>query len=340
VDNRPVSRGDDVLEFYSFAAAGKIEVDLDGKTIPPAASWIDAFRPERREIDFLERALGIEVPTLAELSEIESSSRLYRDKDHLFLSTPTHFRTVGGMPRTTPLGFVLSKDTLLTIRFKPLRSFDQLHDLLKKQAIGLPGGLGALVAVLESIVEHSADELEVIASDLDAISDAIFDGEDERRKDDRTRPTGDHLRQVLRKIVRTGDHAAKISDILLGMARMIPFVTANNVEPLSTDCKARLKSLQRDIGSLSDYEKRLTEQTQFLLDATLGLTNIDQNDIFRILTAVSVVGIPPTFITSLYGMNFKIMPELDWTYGYAFALGVIALSAILPAIWFKRKGWW
>jgi len=280
------------------------------------------------------------VPTVADLSEIESSSRLYKDKDHVFLSAPAHYRTVGGVPRTTPLGFVLSKDLVLTIRFKPLKAFDSLHDALTKQAISLPGGLGALVTVLEGIVERTADELEAIAADLDLVSDEIFDGESAPRKEDRTRPAGDHLRTVLRRVVRTGDHAAKISDILLGMARMVPFVTTNTVEPMSPECKARLKSLQRDIESLSSYERRLTEQIQFLLDATLGLTNIDQNDIFRILTAVSVVGLPPTFIASLYGMNFKFMPELDWTYGYAFALGLIALSAIVPILWFKRKGWW
>ncbi len=329
-----------MLCFYSFTAAGRIAVDLDAKLVPPEVSWIDAFRPERREIDFLERALGIEVPSFADLSEIESSSRLYREKDHLFLSTPTHFRTVGGTPRTTPLGFVVAKDRLLTIRFKPLKAFDHLHDHLAKKAVELPGGLGALLVVLEGIIEHTADELEAIAADLDAIADEIFDGESAPKQEDRTRPAGDHLRQVLRRIVRTGDHAAKISDILLGMARMIPYVTTNTPEPLPADCKTRFKSLMRDVASLSDYEKRLTEQIQFLLDATLGLTNIDQNDIFRILTAVSVVGIPPTFIASLYGMNFEFMPELKWTYGYAYALGLIAVSALLPILWFKRKGWW
>jgi magnesium transporter len=329
-----------VLAFYSFVIPGKVAVDLDGALLPAEVSWIDAFRPEQREIDFLERVLGIEVPSLADLSEIESSSRLYKDKDHLFLSTPTHYRTVGGTPRTTPLGFVVAKDLLLTIRFKPLKALDQLNDRLKKQAIDLPGGLGALITVLEAIVERTADELEAIAADLDVISDEIFDGETGPKKDDRPRPAGDHLRQVLRRIVRTGDHAAKISDILLGMSRMIPFVTTNTLEPLSPDCKTRFKSLQRDVVSLEAYERRMTEQVQFLLDATLGLSNIDQNDVFRILTAVSVVGIPPTFIASLYGMNFKFMPELDWPFGYGYALGLIALSALFPILWFKRKGWW
>lgn len=329
-----------MLGFHAFAAAGKIDVDLGSRTIPPEVTWIDAFRPEMHEIAFLERTLGIEVPTLADLSEIESSSRLYKDKDRLFLSTPAHCRSVGGMPRTTPLGFVLSKDRLLTIRFKPLRAFDQLHDLLGKQGIPLPGGIGALIMVFEVIVERAADELEGLAADLESVSEAVFDGRGATKGDDKARQNGEYLRTVLRRIGRAGDHAGKISDVLLGMARMIPFVTTNAAEFAASEAKTNFKSLQRDITSLTDYESRLTAEIHFLLDATLGLTNIDQNEIFRILTAVSVVGIPPTFITSLYGMNFKLMPELDWTFGYAFALGLIALSALLPILWFKRKGWW
>jgi magnesium transporter len=329
-----------VLEFHSFAVAGRKQIDIDGKILPAEVSWIDVFRPDRRESSFLERTLGIEVPSYADLSEIETSSRLRKDKDLLFLSTPAHFRTVGGNPRTTPLGFVLSRDRLLTVRFKPLKAFDKLHDQLKQQPIDLPGGLGALITVLEAIVEHTADELEGIAADLDVVSDDIFVGDEPPQGEERRPKVGDHLRSVLRKLVRTGDHAAKISDILLGLSRMVPFVTTNSVEALSADHKARMKSLQRDIDSLGVYERRMTEQVQFLLDATLGLTNIDQNDIFRILTAVSVVGIPPTFIASLYGMNFEFMPELGWPYGYPYALGLIALSAIIPIVWFKRRGWW
>jgi magnesium transporter len=329
-----------VLAFYSFAAAGRIEIDLDSKTIPPEVSWIDAFRPDTREITFLERALGIEVPTLAELSDIESSSRLYEDRDRLFLTTPALYRTVSGMPRTTLIGFVLSKDILLTVRFKPLKAFEQLSDHRAKQHIPLPGGAGAFITVFEAIIERVADELEYIGADLDALSEAIFGGDSTTKREERPQHYGDHLRHVLRKIGRTGDHVGKISDALLGMDRMIPFVTTNAAEYLSSDMKSKLKILHRDILSLDDYEAHLTAKIQFLLDATLGLTNIDQNEIFRILTAVSVVGIPPTFITSLYGMNFKLMPELDWTYGYGFALGLIALSAILPILWFKRKGWW
>jgi Mg2+ and Co2+ transporter CorA len=94
------------------------------------------------------------------------------------------------------------------------------------------------------------------------------------------------------------------------------------------------------VASLNDYETHLTDKIHFLLDATLGLTNVEQNNIFRILTVVSVVGIPPTFVASMYGMNFKNIPEYDWSYGYQYGLLLIALSALIPIIWFKWRGWW
>ena len=94
-----------------------------------------------------------------------------------------------------------------------------------------------------------------------------------------------------------------------------------------------------DIVSLTDYEEHLANKTQFLLDAVLGLINTKQNDIFTVLTVVSVVGIPPTLVASIYGMNFKFMPELTWTYGYYWGLGLIALSTIVPLLWFKWRGW-
>jgi magnesium transporter len=121
---------------------------------------------------------------------------------------------------------------------------------------------------------------------------------------------------------------------------MIPFVSNGAAEFLSAEVRAKLKSLSRDISSLNDYEKHQSDKIQFLLDATLGMINVDQNNIFKILTLVSVVGIPPTFIASMYGMNFKNMPELDWAYGYQHSLCLIALSTIIPLVWFKWRGWW
>ena len=325
----------------SFHAAGKdgIEVAMDAKTIPSGVNWIDAVRPDPQEIAFLKRTLGIEVPALETLSGIETSSRLRSEKEWLYLSIPMIHRADGFMPALTPLGFVLSKDILLTVRFEHMKVFDDVLDAVPRQPMRA-GGPGTLIAILEVIVDHAADVLEGAGEDLDHLSEKIFGTHKEDAQRHGPREDGDHLRVMMRKLGRDGDLTSKIEDVLLGTARMVPYVAANAASYLEADIRAKFKSLQRDIASLNDYETHLTDKIQFLLDAVLGLTNIEQNNIFRILTVVSVVGIPPTFFASMWGMNFKYMPELDWPYGYAYSLAVIALSAIIPIVWFKWRGWW
>ncbi|MDQ6702081.1 MAG: magnesium transporter CorA family protein [Pseudomonadota bacterium] len=325
----------------SFHAAGKdgIEAAMDAKTIPSGVNWIDAVRPDAQDIAFLKRTLGIEVPTLETLSEIETSSRLRSAKDWLYLSIPMIHRADGFMPALTPLGFVLSQDILLTVRFEHMKAFDDVLDTVSRHPMQA-GGPGALIAILEAIVDHAADVLEGVGGDLDCLSEQIFGTNAANAQRHKPREDGDQLRLVLRKVGRNGDLTSKIEDLLLGMARMVPYVAANATPYLEADIRAKFKSLQRDIASLNDYETHLTDKIQFLLDATLGLTNIDQNNIFRILTVVSVIGIPPTFVASMYGMNFKNIPEYDWAHGYQYGLLLIALSAIVPIIWFKWRGWW
>ncbi|MGA7386188.1 MAG: magnesium transporter CorA family protein [Methylocella sp.] len=325
----------------SFHAPGKdrVEVAADARTIPSEVNWIDAVRPDAREIAFLERTLGIEVPTLETLSEIETSSRLRSEKDWLYLSIPMIDRADGFMPTLTPLGFVLSKDVLLTVRFKHMKAFDDVLETISR-CPAQAGGPGSLAAILEVIVDHAADVLEGVGSDLDCLSEEIFGTNAANVRRHKPREDGAQLRLVLRKVGRNGDLTSKIEDLLLGMARMLPYVAANAAPYLEAGIRAKLKSLQRDIASLNDYERSLTDKIQFLLDATLGLTNIDQNNIFRILTVVSVIGIPPTFVASMYGMNFKNIPEYDWSFGYQYGLLLIVLSAIIPIVWFKWRGWW
>ena len=327
-----------MLSFHSAGKAG-IEVAMDAKSIPSGVNWIDAVRPDPQEIAFLERTLGIEVPALETLSEIETSSRLRSENDWLYLSIPMIHRADGFMPALTPLGFVLSKDVLVTVRFKHMKALDGVRKTLSR-CPAQAGGPGALIAILEAIVDHAADVLEGVAGDLDCRSEEVFGSDHATPRRHKPREDGEQLRLVLRKVGRNGDLTSKIEDQLLGMARMVPYVAANAAPYLAADIRARLKSLQRDIASLNDYETHLTDKIHFLLDATLGLTNIDQNNIFRILTVVSVIGIPPTFFASMWGMNFKNIHEYDWTYGYEFGLFIIAVSALIPIIWFKWRGWW
>jgi magnesium transporter len=324
----------------SFHAPGKTGIELgDVRTIPSEVSWIDALRPDAQEIAFLERALGIEVPTFEAISEIETSRRLRSEKNWLHLSIPMVYRRDNYLPASTPAGFSLSKDVLLTIHFEPLKVFDRVLDSISRSPIDA-GGPGALVAILDEIVGHTADVLEKVGADLDLLSQEIFAAKGTNVTHYRPREDSNRLRSMLREIGRNGDLTSKIADLLLGLARILPFVTVNAAPYLESGIRTKLESLHRDVESLNDYETHLTDKNQLLLDAIVGLTNVDQNNIFRILTIVSVVGIPPTFFASMWGMNFKNMPEYNWTYGYEFGLFVIALSAIIPIIWFKWRGWW
>jgi magnesium transporter len=147
------------------------------------------------------------------------------------------------------------------------------------------------------------------------------------------------LRVLLRRVGRNGDLVSKIRDSLLGIARIIPFVLSLAVEWLPADVKPRLETVRQDVTSLNDYDAHLANKVQLLLDATLGMINIEQNNIIKVLAVVSVVGIPPTLVASMYGMNFRHMPELEWAWGYPYGLVVIAASAIVPLLWFKWRRW-
>ncbi len=328
-----------MLRFRSMIAKGDIKVPFDAQALPAEVTWIDAMRPDHKETAFLERILGIVVPTLENLSEIETSSRLYRNKDVLFMSMPVIVRSTSGVAQTSPIGFALTKSYVLTVRHKPMKPCEDLHfaEVLDN---GRPAdGPSAWITLIESILDHCADELEKITASLNSLSETVFDqGADKSHRG----PVEDTkiLRRVLGAIADNGNTASKAGDALLGMSRMLPFVASEAESYLSSEQKAKIKSLGRDIASLNEYERSQMERTQFLLDATLGLTNVEQNNIFRILTVVSVIGIPPTFVASMYGMNFKNMPELDWPHGYAYGLTVILISALIPIIWFKRRGWW
>jgi magnesium transporter len=327
-----------MLAFRSCTAPIETPGDLSKDALPPDTSWIDAHNPDEKEIAFLERTLAIHVPTYERLVEIESSSRLSVEDDHIIASLPLVLREADGMPRTTPVGFVLSREMLLTVHFQPLRAFDHLSLPRVGSNGAAQAGISYFLTIVECIIDHVADVLEHVGADLDDISSCIF-SEDLARKHE-PRKEGANLRSVLRRVGRSGDLTAKISDSLLGMGRMIPYVVANAAAYITPTEKRRLDNLARDISSLNDYETHLTDKIQLLVDVTLGFTNVDQNNVFRVLTVFSIIGIPPTFFASMWGMNFKTIPEYDWAWGYPFGLSVIIMSAVIPAVWFKWRGWW
>jgi len=289
---------------------------------------------------FVEKATKLVVPSLHDLSEIENSSRLRAEKGALYVNAPLIYRTDSDEPIATPVGFVLTPDRLISVRFAELSPFAAVTK--RKLASEAPELSSAAVFsdLMEAIVDRLADVLERIAAELDVLSRRLFHAAPTKpSRQRRSVAESVSLRVLLRRVGRNGDLVSKIRDSLLGIARIISFVLSLAVEWLPTDVKPRLETVRQDVASLNDYDAHLANKVQLLLDATLGMINIDQNNIIKVLAVVSVVGIPPTLVASMYGMNFKHMPELEWAWGYPYGLAVIAASAILPLLWFKWRRW-
>jgi magnesium transporter len=243
---------------------------------------------------------------------------------------------MGGLDQgPSPLGFVLSKNLLVTIRYVRLRSFDAVAEKCSK-VDGSRSSVDTFAALVDEMVDLSADLIEEIAADLDSVSRAVFS---RLGKQAHVTQSNDELRGVLIGVGNAGERLSRIRDSVLGLQRIVPFVAGTEQDWIPANIRVRLKANQSDLSSLAEYEAHLSDKVQFLLDAVLGFINTKQNDIFQVLTVISIVGIPPTLVASIYGMNFKNMPELSWPWGYAYALVLILLSAILPILWFKWRRW-
>jgi magnesium transporter len=311
-----------------------------------APVWLDLVDPDEAERAAAAQVVGGPIPTGESLRRIETSRRMRREGELLYMSIPAVNAAGSGGFAVTPIGFVLSPDRLVTVRFAALRSFEAVaQQLADTGPAGAPSARAVLVRIFEELIDVLADRLEKISGDLHAVSASVFHGEESHGRG--AVRSARLLRIQLRAVGRLGDRASSIADALTGLERIIPFsrqafdATAQGGAEGGADAEllARLATAEQECATLKDYESKLSGKVQFLLDAMVGLIGIAQGDIFKTLTIVSIVGIPPTFVASLYGMNFKDMPELGWRYGYAWGLGLIVISGVIPVIWFKVKGW-
>jgi magnesium transporter len=329
-----------MLTLHDGTAGYKTNIPkLDGSALPSRVSWVDIAEGTPEEIAYVERVIGRHLPTLAELNEIETSSRLRHEKGTFCLSTPIVSRIPSGAPATVPVGFILTKGLLVTVRFEELTAFTTFQESYRCHD-AFCGGVDAFTGLINAIVDRAADVLETVGNELDEISQSVF-----FRKRRSVSLSGqparetENLKEMLRRIGYDGDLASKIRNSLLGVGRIVTFVSDMGAEWMPREQRILLETQHHDIASLSDYNVHLSTKVQLLLDATMGLINIEQNNIIKVLTVVSVVGVPPTLVASMYGMNFRSMPELDWSLGYPFALLLILVSAVGPLLWFKIRGW-
>jgi magnesium transporter len=314
-------------------------VDVDRGTssseLPKRVIWIDLLNPTKEEIAFVESRTKVRVPSIESLSEIESSSRLAVDQEIIYLSVSAVAQGDTADAYLSPTGFILTRSVLVTVRFASLPIFDAVAERVKHD--DKLQSTAVFITLLEAIVDRAADGLERLGGELAKVSKSVFRGDPSQPRHI-VRSTN-ALRRALLAVGMTGDRLALTRDVLLGIGRIAPFVLGLRKDWILPELQSRLEAATKDINSLNDYEAHLSNKVQFLLDAILGFINIQQNDLFKILTIVSVVGIPPTLVAGIYGMNFKYMPELNWVGGYPFGLAMIVLSSLIPVAWFKWRGW-
>lgn len=293
--------------------------------------WIDLQAPTAEEDRAVEAALGLDIPTHDDMQEIESSSRAYVEGGALYLTAQVMASPEGREPEVAPVTFVVAGPRLVTVRYHEPGSIAFFAKRAAAHPLGCTGGMTTLLALMETIVDRLADILEGESRKLDATTRAIFEAH---------RPSGrmQVLAALMQRIGRAEDLNGKLDESLTTLARLVAYLAQAEGGARGAE-RARLKVLGRDIRSLLEAAEKQGRKITFQLDATLGVINIRQADVIKIFSVVAFVFLPPTLIASIYGMNFDVMPELHWPWGYPLALAAMAVSALVPYLIFRWKKW-
>lgn len=299
--------------------------------------WIDLLQPTAEEDHLVEQMLGITIPTQAEMEEIELSARLYSEDGAEFMTMTGLHKLDSEEPSKTPITFILKGDTLVTVRYaepKPFLAFTLRAQKAKSTACG--SGEQVFLGLLEAMIDRTADALERVGNEIDQISRDVF-----RKKTSSAKKLQQDLRSIIEQIGAKAELLTMVQESLVSISRLMAFHIAPNGDTTRAgrDARQLVKLIQRDAVSLGEHARTLSSKINFLLDATLGLINLEQNQIIKIFSVAAVVFLPPTLVASIYGMNYEVMPELHWDFGYPFAIFLMILSAVLPYLYFKKRGW-
>ncbi|KPL55454.1 magnesium transporter CorA family protein [Prosthecomicrobium hirschii] len=327
-----------MIQTYRLASGRLQRIDDVGPAGTGDIVWLDLCNPTREEEHAVEAILGLVLPTRQEMAEIEESARLYAERGALVMTAVVIDGVAEGHPGRSEVTFLLSQNHFVTLRYSNPMPFRTIEARIGKQADEALTAPALFVTLLESFIERIADVLEAVATDLNAISDTIFYDDDEVRESGKARPAPD-MQRLIRLLGRKNRMLSILRESLLSFGRLVPFVREGGAEWMKNGVSVRLKAVDRDIKSLATYEGQLEQQVAYLHESTLGLINVEQNTIIKVFSVAAVLFLPPTLVGTVYGMNFEVMPELKWAFGYPFALVTMVLSAFVPYWWFKRRGW-
>ena len=318
------------------------ELDVTPQSRPGEAAgalWLDLINPTRHEDHFVENLLAVSIPTREEAQEIEVSARLYHEDSAEFMTMTGVSQLESDAPMTTPITFILKGDTLATIRYaQPKPFFTYATRAQKIGAVPCISSEQIMLGLVEALIERMAEALEKTGRNLERLSRQVFRYKPPAGKASKSRD----FQAIIEEIGARGDLLAMIRESLVSLNRLLAYHNTTDkgvAQGPNKDAVAWVRDMQQDVVALSDHATYLSNKTNFLLDATLGLINLEQNQIIKIFSIAAVCLMPPTLVASSYGMNFRHMPELEWLFGYPYALALMLIAAIIPFLWFRRKGW-
>ena len=297
--------------------------------------WVDLESPTPEEKHWVKQHFGLSIPEDAMDEDIEESARFYEEDSGQLHIRSDFLIADAEEPRTVRVAFILnmmageqkSRGVLFSIHDEDVPVF-RLVRMRARRAVGLiDDAKDVLLKLFDADAEYSADTIEGIYVDLEKVSTKVLSGN----------VTDELAGEVLGAIARHEDLSGRIRRNMMDTRRALSF--AMRLRMLNAEQFDDARQILRDIDSLDSHTAFLFEKINFLMDATVGFININQNKIIKIFSVASVALLPPTLIASLYGMNFKFMPELDWQLGYPYALGLMLASALLPMWYFRRRGW-
>lgn len=302
----------------------------------PGAIWVDLVSPTSDEAAVAGAWQDIDLPTPEEMSDIEPSARLYTDGGAEVMTATVAIGLNTEAPSKAPLTFALRGSRLVTIRHVNIRVFDTFVGRASSRvAEPLSDGESVMLALIEGLIDRYADALERTAAEIDAISAGVF------RRSAMGQPQSEALEVLIGEIGQKGDLLGMVRESLSSFQRLLAYHAALDAAPrrAGRESRQKVRMLQRDAAALGELCDSMSAKLSFLLDATLGLINVQQTQIIKIFSVASVALLPPTLIASIYGMNFEYMPELSQPWAYPAALGLMLLSAALPYLYFKKRGW-
>jgi len=328
---------------------GKLKIEkvelTSGDKIPSNVVWLDLIEPSVEEENFINKALKIDAPTREEMDKIEVMSPFYKEDNAYFMTITAIHKMNKEYPEGTAVIFILHAKCLVTIRYARPRSFSGFSSRSTRLPQLCANPETVFEGLVESLVNELADVLERTGNNIDRLMIDVFEkpkkltsSSDSNQDEDEE---SDYYRALIKRVGQTGNIISKIRESLVSINRMLIFFS--HIDDIRANQKrefrARFRNLSREIHSLTEYANFLAQRNSFLLDATLGMINLEQNMIIKVFTIAAAVFLPPTLIASIYGMNFKYMPEVDWAFGYPLSLMLMLLSAVLPYYFFKKKGW-